>query len=670
MVWLAIVFFCLGIGYPRIYTSPMKNMIETPECKLVLSSDHPELVDPMPATYTGDCGKTVVLTARSNENYDFNYWEGVDDSLKYQSKITILIDRDMKVVGHFKPKERKDPKSAFYTKDPGKCLIVIDKIGEGTVTPSPGENQVLKGHIISLQAKPAPGWSFREWQGDISARKTPLTIEIIRNMRITALFQKTGEPTQPTEVITTEPLETKGSTGSTASKGENKNTAGSVITQVNSFPKLRIARGTPAAEAKLSDYLYYFSDRQFQRIDTSTENSTEYPIPDKDKRINPGKNFTTFIYPNEDDTGNRYIVFYDPQLTPSATLLVYDKLRREFTEYDRLSEAIREHFPGISGGQAKEFKISRVYPVDYSAGGNESHVVFIAIYKYNVMEKLGDREKKVEKLAAILYAKNTEGQVTSALLVKDALSHYYNPYETKLAWLKQTPGKAETMELQVYDVFLEEIATLLVLPGSSRDKKNLLFMAYGYVVIDFYNLENRTHINRIYRKNQNQPLEEYTNARLFSKSLRHNQGEFHLLVSGNNNSDRSALLHHKEYYLNSTGVKLKEGKIPGEILRKVNDDRKNEIESVLFLLRINTYYICIIKRKADGYDVEAFKLSENFEQITGKCERDPLPPWLIESGTLEFISEGNIITAQKMGQGYIKGIVYIDKASKLKFKPQ
>jgi len=75
----------------------------------------------------------------------------------------------------------------FCCDESQRFLLTTQVNGEGSVDPL-GTRQFCSGTTITLAAKPAAGWRFAQWQGDLTSTENPIEISIISNMRVTAVF--------------------------------------------------------------------------------------------------------------------------------------------------------------------------------------------------------------------------------------------------------------------------------------------------------------------------------------------------------------------------------------------------------------------------------------------------------------------------------------------------
>ena len=66
--------------------------------------------------------------------------------------------------------------------------IVINKVGQGTVTQTPAGPDYTCGQQVQLRAAPASGWRFQNWSGDLNGSSLNLPLTISRKHTVTATF--------------------------------------------------------------------------------------------------------------------------------------------------------------------------------------------------------------------------------------------------------------------------------------------------------------------------------------------------------------------------------------------------------------------------------------------------------------------------------------------------
>lgn len=570
-------------------------------CSLRIESQYPQLIKPSSGLHRVSCGETMKLYASENNSVRFHFWEGVEVNERFKNPLYLKVDEDKTIEAVFKL--RALDKKTLTLNVKGEGGIISQELGE---LDTPANIKISPGMSVTLEAKPKAGWYFQGWRGDINNNMSQVTVTIKRNMKILALFgANDGIGGQPGE-------------------------------------KLKIERGTNNEEKRLSKYLFYFEDQSLYKINTAEESA---PTPQKiDCDLMLGKNFNNFIYPDEDGTGNRFIVFYENRVKAHFSFVAYDKLFGQFHEfYHPLEEQGYE-------------KVEAIYPADYPAGGNYIHAAFTVVFTYR--DGQGSR-----KFALFQYCRAAGKKMIITKLEDDVISQYYSHYEKKLGWIKQ---RSSRIEFQAYSVKDETITKPVVLAGNGD--VSIRFMAFNYLVVEFAgrNVE-RIYIYRIESGNI---ITEglFKNSDFFSRTLRHDNLEFHLLLSSRGQRAGSMSFHHKVLNM-ASGRGLMNRSLPVEVLQAANSG--SDIREVLFLVDVNTYYICIVERSENGYHMTVYKLLDNFKKIQSKTPISYMPLWLSHCDEeLDFKAEGNVIVVQASASGEIMGIVYINNQGKIKFKPE
>lgn len=74
----------------------------------------------------------------------------------------------------------------------------VNLTGNGTVLKSPNKSYYYAGESVQLTATPSSGWSFDEWQGDLSGDTNPTTITMDSDKSVTAVFTDNNQIINPT----------------------------------------------------------------------------------------------------------------------------------------------------------------------------------------------------------------------------------------------------------------------------------------------------------------------------------------------------------------------------------------------------------------------------------------------------------------------------------------
>ena len=125
-------------------------------------------------------GRIVQLEAAAKEGWTFLRWEG--DLSGTENPAQITVDEEKSVTAVF-DRDLSDG----YT-------ITIEIEGEGTVERDPNRENFTEGDIVLLTAIPDTGWTFFEWQGDLSGNQPSLEITISDSVAATAIFREFTSP--------------------------------------------------------------------------------------------------------------------------------------------------------------------------------------------------------------------------------------------------------------------------------------------------------------------------------------------------------------------------------------------------------------------------------------------------------------------------------------------
>lgn len=78
---------------------------------------------------------------------------------------------------------------AFLSVPASATYLTVTKIGEGTVTPGVGANDLSWFSRVTLRATPAPGWVFDRWEGDMKGKPNPYTFYLTSHKTASAIFR-------------------------------------------------------------------------------------------------------------------------------------------------------------------------------------------------------------------------------------------------------------------------------------------------------------------------------------------------------------------------------------------------------------------------------------------------------------------------------------------------
>jgi hypothetical protein len=126
------------------------------------------MVTPSEGIY--DVGTEIELMAQPTPGYNFDHWSG--DATGTADNITILMNYNKIITANFKAAYRLETS--------------VNPENAGTVTPGSGMYDV--GKELSLTAKPASGYRFDHWSGDVTGTSNTFSITMNGNKNITANF--------------------------------------------------------------------------------------------------------------------------------------------------------------------------------------------------------------------------------------------------------------------------------------------------------------------------------------------------------------------------------------------------------------------------------------------------------------------------------------------------
>ena len=70
----------------------------------------------------------------------------------------------------------------------GGYILTVNKVGSGTVVPTPDQASYASGTVVSLKATPAIGWKFDGWSGDAGGATNPVNVTMNSDKTVTATF--------------------------------------------------------------------------------------------------------------------------------------------------------------------------------------------------------------------------------------------------------------------------------------------------------------------------------------------------------------------------------------------------------------------------------------------------------------------------------------------------
>jgi len=141
-------------------------------------------------------GTNVIVSAMSDEGWDFDHWSGDDIDNSTNTIELIIMNSNKSVTAHFLKQiqlEVVNPEGENYT-------LTVNIEGNGTVELDPDQIDYMEGIVVELNASSDLGWNFSHWSGDDINNSTNATEYIIMNSNksVTAHFIIIAEETPTT----------------------------------------------------------------------------------------------------------------------------------------------------------------------------------------------------------------------------------------------------------------------------------------------------------------------------------------------------------------------------------------------------------------------------------------------------------------------------------------
>ncbi len=162
-------------------------------------------------------GTEVELTAEAAPGWEFSHWDVNGERIE-ETSTSVVLDADVTA-------------TAVFTREVVPRKLTVAVVGDGTVTPAPGEHVFDEGSVVEVSAVPAAGWRFVRWDGpvaDASAASTSVTVSA--DVAVTAVFEEIPPPVQRTLTVAV-----VGDGAVTPAPGEHVFDEGSVV-EVSAVP--------------------------------------------------------------------------------------------------------------------------------------------------------------------------------------------------------------------------------------------------------------------------------------------------------------------------------------------------------------------------------------------------------------------------------------------------
>jgi beta-lactamase superfamily II metal-dependent hydrolase len=77
----------------------------------------------------------------------------------------------------------------------GTHSLTVSVVGQGSVSKIPDQPSYPHGTTVQTNASPASGWAFAGWTGDLTATTNPLSLSMVQDLNISAVFVDVAAPT-------------------------------------------------------------------------------------------------------------------------------------------------------------------------------------------------------------------------------------------------------------------------------------------------------------------------------------------------------------------------------------------------------------------------------------------------------------------------------------------
>jgi hypothetical protein len=161
----------------ELRSPPVTNTFTEGVFALTVAVEGPGTVLPKLGAIPFAAADGIILEAVSSRpDYVFSYWSGLNNS--GENPLPLFVAGESAITAVFVPLHR----------------VSIAVLGEGAVSPAPGEYDFPEGTRLNLRATPAPGWRFKGWQGLIEGADPEFQYAVNDNGYILARFvQETVE---------------------------------------------------------------------------------------------------------------------------------------------------------------------------------------------------------------------------------------------------------------------------------------------------------------------------------------------------------------------------------------------------------------------------------------------------------------------------------------------
>ncbi len=143
-----------------------------PALTLTLAIEGQGELEPPPGEHTYTENDVVTLEATPADGWLFDHWEG--DLTGSTNPVGLTITADATV-------------TAVFVEIPT-FTLTVSVVGQGDVTPPPGQYTYTQGDVVTLEATPADGWLFDRWEGALTGATNPVDLTMTADATVTAVF--------------------------------------------------------------------------------------------------------------------------------------------------------------------------------------------------------------------------------------------------------------------------------------------------------------------------------------------------------------------------------------------------------------------------------------------------------------------------------------------------
>ncbi len=143
-----------------------------------------------------DAGTQIVLTAKPNEGFAFESWDGACEGA--QPVCTLVLDGDKEVTAKFSGEVLKEFPLTVYKSGNGQGKVSSDPFGISLGVIAPYDSTTFaSGTEVVLTATPLQGSAFTGWSGACSGKKEVCSVVVDAAKEVTASFSSGNETSEP-----------------------------------------------------------------------------------------------------------------------------------------------------------------------------------------------------------------------------------------------------------------------------------------------------------------------------------------------------------------------------------------------------------------------------------------------------------------------------------------